>query len=1540
MSRPKLPGNNSADLLAGLLADLSSTPHKVSPQKAEEILQAAQALIKSDYLDQLDPAVARSYLTLTSRSSFLSQLGYPERCRDWAETCFSLIQRFSYGLLDLFEDRVKENPEHVLFIDLSEGRSDRWTYAEIASYLKLLAGSFYLMSGSEEPRVAIFSENHLDTACCDLACLFYDILVAPLNSNFSLDNLELIFNRLRFNLVVTDSPERLRLLAALRQKTGLNFEILSTRRFEISGIRAELLGERVRSINPAQVDGLLGSRRRRPLDEVCTVMFTSGSTGQPKGVSFSGYNLISKRFARAAALPEVGDDEVLLAFLPLYHTFGRYFELLGSIFWRGTYVFSGNPSVDTLLSLFPKINPTGLVSVPIRWLQIYERCLEEAGKTSQARERQEAVRSVIGTRLRWGISAAGYLDPRVFHFFEGQGVKLVSGFGLTEATGGLTMTPPGQYLDNTQGLPLPGVDLRLSAEGELLARGHYIARYLEEIGPGDRIPYPQSPETDYWLRTGDVFRLLPNGYYQIVDRIKDIYKNNRGQTIAPRKVEDKFKGVPGIKNTFLVGDGRPFNILLIVPDNNCPELREALGREGQTEYYKRIIEAANLDLAPYERIINFALLDRDFSREKGELTAKGSFNRKNIVANHSELIESLYRKNYLEIETDDFRLKIPFWLIRDLGLLEGDFKFEDGRLIDRSRSLSLEVAASLKKGSYRLGDLVYEIPDGLIDLGIFARQPYLWCGNQSLADFLPVKEGWDTVHPGVSLRVKLPGDSDIQKPVHPASPKGVTDPSLLRLHQLITELYFGSDEEALEAMAELERLFYESENLRISTVLRLRLEALADHPKEKLRCWAYRLLILDRLRPDYHPALGAFIESGKTFLNEESIEQIASSVLESGRFEALRRRLAGYRNSLHWPASGGTVAQFKHLFKLLGDFAQVHPEFTSRVAAELASWALHRQDPVLAAEAERVLRNLYLVRRLSLKVKLADDFQTRLQEAMKLSSEFSENEKVRIIRVLADPTFLLESIRLGYDDYRTTPETIVSGQIRVSRISSIYPGLHLRVCVNTRSGEHFDLRVELVDSRWDSRHQEKVYWHLLLSEHYDYPGLLPRLASWRPDLRAISCRFLSWLSVGDRLRDFATRYYHLQPAVTPLEWRMLYIRAISLIYQAVGASDFRLVAGEALPENITVDSARPTFITLGNLRRYEGRRSLVKSILDNFYLKVAAAYPWTEKMIDPSWAFDACFEVWEEKRAFEFLDHLLDELRAEDLEIEGFGSLRLQLESYLAEVRKNPVLPISVVLAIRRYKEWEMVSYESRPSEKEKKVLELAEEISLDNRPEWIRFYFYRHTYFSSFPADVARAFERLLARMKERPDKLPVQFLELSELQACLEDKTDLEVFSRMVFPRSQQLKDLSLLKTGDLGREKIVIQSTIADQQGRSFTFRQSYDPSEIGQLYRLFLRENYPRVISQENQSLVLVDEDGFLVGGISFRNLSSQVVFLEGVVVAEGYKNRGLGRAMLRDFIGRMASLGVKMVMTHYLIPLFFMKEGFALDRRWGALVRSI
>ncbi len=230
-----------------------------------------------------------------------------------------------------------------------------------------------------------------------------------------------------------------------------------------------------------------------------TVMFTSGSTGRPKGVVFTQLNLVSKRFARAAALPFAGRDEVMLCYLPLFHTFGRYLEMLGTIFWGGTYVFAGNPSADTLLSQLAAVRPTALISVPVRWVQIRDRVVE-AQRDAAGVDPDTVFRTVVGDRLAWGLSAAGWLDPKVFRFFHRHGVRLCSGFGMTEGTGGLTMTPPDDYEENSVGVPLPGVKVRFGDQDELQIAGVYIARYLPEDGdPGD-LTVEQPGSDEHWLR--------------------------------------------------------------------------------------------------------------------------------------------------------------------------------------------------------------------------------------------------------------------------------------------------------------------------------------------------------------------------------------------------------------------------------------------------------------------------------------------------------------------------------------------------------------------------------------------------------------------------------------------------------------------------------------------------------------------------------------------------------------------------------------------------------------------------------------------------------------------------------------------------------------------------------------------------------------------------------------------------------------------------------------------------------------------------------
>ena len=140
---------------------------------------------------------------------------------------------------------------------------------------------------------------------------------------------------------------------------------------------------------------------------------------------------------------------------------------------------------------------------------------------------------ITGGKLKHGLSAAGYLDPEVFYFFQDNKINLISGYGMTEATGGITMTPPNDYQPDSVGKPLPGIDIKLAEDSELLIKGVYVSSYYFSKSNNSTL-------IDGWFHTGDIFK-EKNGHLYIIDRKKDIYKNTRGQTISPQKIENMFQ---------------------------------------------------------------------------------------------------------------------------------------------------------------------------------------------------------------------------------------------------------------------------------------------------------------------------------------------------------------------------------------------------------------------------------------------------------------------------------------------------------------------------------------------------------------------------------------------------------------------------------------------------------------------------------------------------------------------------------------------------------------------------------------------------------------------------------------------------------------------------------------------------------------------------------------------------------------------------------------------------------------------------------------
>ncbi len=1475
------------------------------------------------------------FLNYTSNPEFLKKLDKKQR-NDWAEICFKLIRKINYKLIDMMESRNHEIPDNILFQELDDNKVSNWTYSRIYFYLKQIAASFYSLENI--PRVAILSENSLESACCDLACLSYDIFVTPLNVNFNIEITEYIFRLLKINVVVTDDSQRLEMLLDIKKKMGHKLHIFTSKR-ELTTADDDVyfLGEYETRLSNEKIDYLLKQRTILDVNQVCTVMFTSGSTGMPKGLSFTMYNLMTKRFARGAALPEIGENEMMLCYLPLYHTFGRYLEMMGTIYWRGTYVFAGNPSSETLLSLFPKINPSIFISVPLRWSQLYEKAVESMSEVSDSSEMKMIFKQTVGNRLRWGLSAAGYLDPKVFEFFSKNGVELCSGFGMTEATGGITMTEPYNYKSGTVGLPLPGITTRLDENSVLEIRGHYTARYLDDAKPYSRISYPD--EEEFYISTGDVFRKDENGYFEIIDRVKDIYKNNKGQTVSPKNVENKFEGVPGIKRTFLIGDGKPYNTLFIIPDND-EEIISLKSEEEIFDYFTHIIMTANKELVPYERVINFTVLDRDFSADYGELTPKGSYNRRNIENNFKDEIEKLYIKNHHDIYFETLTIRIPRWFYRDLGIMESDIVVIKTGLLNIMDKKFLRLS-SLGDSQFLIGDLIYEITGNILNLGMMARQPLLWAGNPNLFNFCPIKEGWDTALQNISENVFLPyqPDSDSYN-FKESSYNSKISAHLAELHLLFCDIFFGENDVAEKSLFAVEK-HIESNTERNINLIRKKLQTLARHPEESLRAEAYRILLLDEPSHEYSKQFPAFLMSGLSYLTEDTIRKIALGKLEIRRLEALRKRLLAYRTMIDLPYNDNIISQFENMFSLLYNFLKHNPDYYTSIRYEIISWMLYTRIPEISESAKKYFKMIH-----HFYEDMLDGSTNKYPEELwsgKLvfDDAISEREITLVKNVLINKAFLKQSIMLCFDENDFSIIDVKDRGAWISGLSNSGSTLHYRIVIAMKNNRRYDLQFFINTGSDDSEILNTILRHVAISGYpYGY-RVLPKLGAYRQELKAWSFEYFGELSLWAKIREFSSlritgRDFNKSEAL-----RKYYIIALAAFFTGWRNSGKQIIPGIISPDNVIIpelDFRDGALInTINGWKLYRTPISIINDIIRNFYEKPIIHYPWLEKVILKRWIFDACSEALSIDETKEFLLNLKRDIKLLE-DTSQYRELYEQVTEFESKLDKYFNPKMKIVNAIERYNEWLDLNPEASAEAKEQTIREVISLYNIDIKNEPERFYLYRFTYFKDFNESVHDKFAEIINKLYRHKDVRAIHLNEIAELQSLINDSNSRMIFTRMLFPKGSA--EISIVRSENKISNEAVIKSYIKDNSGEVYVLREAQSPAEVGTLHRIFFKEKYPKAISEFDEYLVLLDSIGRIVGGICFRQTDDSSVLIDGSVVISSLANRGLGTAMLEDFCTRMVSKGYESVKTHFFIKNFYLNRGFSIDKRHGTLVRFL
>jgi len=402
-------------------------------------------------------------------------------------------------------------------------------------------------------------------------------------------------------------------------------------------------------------------------DDLCTIVYTSGTTGDPKGVELAHRCLVDISRAILKVFP-LSDTDSTLSFLPYAHVFERINGIfIGLLFGGQTWISRG---VDHLAEELGEVQPTVMCSVPrvyekmysavmarVREAPAYRRALfhwaVEVGKrhshdpraggmlAAQYRLADKLVLAALrkrltGGRLRFFISGGASLSREIEEFVWAIGVPILNGWGMTEMSSGACSNTLSDHRFLSVGKPFPGVELKIAEDGEILVKS-----------PGNMLGYHKDPEgtaetqKDGWISTGDIGEIDAEGFLHITDRKKALFKTAVGKYIAPQPLEFGLTRDHLIERAVIVGEGRPYVTALVVPNWEAAR-KEALDEAGLIAHVQKVVDGVNEHLGNWETIKYFTLLKDDFSEAKGELSLKLDVKRKVVQQHFQSEIESMY----------------------------------------------------------------------------------------------------------------------------------------------------------------------------------------------------------------------------------------------------------------------------------------------------------------------------------------------------------------------------------------------------------------------------------------------------------------------------------------------------------------------------------------------------------------------------------------------------------------------------------------------------------------------------------------------------------------------------------------------------------------------------------------------------------------------------------------------------------------------------------------------------------------------------------
>ncbi|HTL95537.1 MAG TPA: long-chain fatty acid--CoA ligase [Gemmatimonadaceae bacterium] len=536
--------------------------------------------------------------------------------------------------------------------------------------------------------VAILSENRPEWAIADYACLTAHYLDVPIYPTLPDEQIAYILRDSGTVAIFVSTTAQAQKVAAVRASLpGLTWVIAFD---DVSGNGIDMTLAALEARGAAAETPDAAARYRDDAmaiapDQVATIVYTSGTTGEPKGAMLTHGNMASNVAAVAKVIP-ITDHDASLSFLPLSHVLQRHFDFL--MFATGVSI-AYVESMDTITVNMTEIRPTLVVAVPRVYEKIYARVLENALASGAFKKRvffwaravgerwadvrlagrppnpllatQYAIakklvfsklRERVGGRLRYFVSGGAPLAPAINRFFYAAGLVILEGYGLTETSPVIAVNTPDRYRIGTVGPPISGVDVAIAPDGEILCRGPNVMK-----------GYYNKPEATHeaiddagWFHTGDI-GVIEDGFLRITDRKKDLIVTAGGKKVAPQPIENQIKLNKYVSQAVMIGDQRKFPIVLVVPNfeqlEKWAKLKNLLYVDHKQLLAQPMVRAKMekevlgklTGLAHFEAPKKMALLDRDFTVDSGELTPTLKVRRRVIDKKFKTLIDRIYAES-------------------------------------------------------------------------------------------------------------------------------------------------------------------------------------------------------------------------------------------------------------------------------------------------------------------------------------------------------------------------------------------------------------------------------------------------------------------------------------------------------------------------------------------------------------------------------------------------------------------------------------------------------------------------------------------------------------------------------------------------------------------------------------------------------------------------------------------------------------------------------------------------------------------------------